>query len=111
MYVVCVHVHVLPEHRAAFAAACRENARNTILEPGCLRFDVLQSADDPNRFVLYEAYRDEAAANAHKSTPHYAAWRDAVAPWMAESRQGVKYVGLFPDDPRQWAAAEANRVK
>jgi autoinducer 2-degrading protein len=103
MIVVCVHVHVKPEHREEFIRASLENAGHTIHEPGNLRFDVIRQADDPNRFVLYEVYRDEAGADAHKQTAHYAKWRDAVAPWMAEPRQGVKHVPLFPESPVQWA--------
>ncbi len=107
MHVVCVHVRVKPEHREAFIQATLENARNTVREPGNLRFDVLQQADDPDRFVLYEVYRDAAGMEAHKQTPHYAAWRDAVGPWMAEPRAGIKYTPLFPTSERQWRAAEA----
>ena len=103
MLVVCVHVHVKPEHRAAFIVASLDNARNTIQEPGNLRFDVLQQADDPDRFVLYEVYRDDAGAKAHKQTPHYARWAEAVAPWMAEPRRSVKYTPLFPENAQQWA--------
>jgi (4S)-4-hydroxy-5-phosphonooxypentane-2,3-dione isomerase len=103
MLVVCVHVHVKPEHREAFVEASQENARNTIQEPGNLRFDVLQESDDPNRFVLYEVYRDEAATKAHKQTSHYARWAEAVAPWMAEPRKGVRYSPLFPEKAEQWA--------
>jgi (4S)-4-hydroxy-5-phosphonooxypentane-2,3-dione isomerase len=105
MHVVCVHVHVKPEHREAFMAATVENARNTVQEPGALRFDVLQQADDADRFVLYEVYRNEAGAKAHKETAHYARWAAAVAPWMAEPRKGVKYVDLFPSQPEAWQAA------
>jgi autoinducer 2-degrading protein len=104
MHVVCVHVQILPEHREAFIRATLENARATRGEPGNLRFDVNQRADDPDGFVLYEVYRDEAGMEAHKQTAHYARWRDAVAPWMRQPRQGVKYLSLFPEDPRQWAA-------
>ena len=104
MFVVCVHVQVKPESRDAFLAACLDNASHSIQEAGCLRFDVLQQQDDATRFVLYEAYRDVAAADAHKTTAHYARWRDAVAPWMAAPRQGVKYTSQFPTDVRQWAA-------
>lgn len=64
-------------------------------EAGNRRFDVLQSAEDPTRFVLYEAYASVADAAAHKQTAHYLAWRDAVADWMAVPRQGVPYRGLF----------------
>jgi len=104
MLVVCVHVQVKPAHVQGFIAASRENARNTVQEPGALRFDVLQQQDDPTRFVLYEAYRDGAAAAAHKETAHYQTWRDTVADWMAAPRQGVKYDGLFPDTEAMWAA-------
>jgi autoinducer 2-degrading protein len=96
MYVTLVHVHVKPENVEAFVEASGANHEGSIREPGCLRFDVLQLAEDPTRFVLYEAYRDEAAAKAHKETAHYAEWRDTVAGWMAEPRQGVRYDGLFP---------------
>lgn len=103
MHVVCVHVHVKPEHRQEFIDATLENARGTVEEPGNLRFDVIQQMDDANRFVLYEVYRDEAGMKAHKETPHYAQWRDAVAPWMAEPRQGVKHLSLFPETAEAWA--------
>jgi autoinducer 2-degrading protein len=103
MYVACVQVYVKLEHVDEFKAASLENANNTILEPGNLRFDVLQQADDMQRFLLYEVYRDEAGAKAHKLTAHYARWREAVEPWMAESRRGVPYQSLFPPREDQWA--------
>jgi autoinducer 2-degrading protein len=96
MFVTLVHVHVKPEHLAEFIDATRANHLASVREPGNLRFDVLQSTEDGTRFVLYEAYRDEAAAKSHKETAHYAAWRDAVADWMAEPRLGVRYDGLLP---------------
>ena len=67
-------------------------------EPGIARFDVIQQADDPTRFVLVEVYRTPEAPAAHKETAHYAAWRDTVAPMMAEPRTSVKYANVFPDD-------------
>jgi len=103
MFVVCVHVHVKPENVSQFIEATLENARNTVEEPGALRFDVLQQIDDPNRFVLYEAYRDQEGAKAHKGTAHYATWREAVEPWMAEPRRGVQHQSHFPETDAQWA--------
>ena len=73
----------------SFAAA-------SVREPGVARFDVVQQADDPARFVLVEAYRTPAAHAAHRETPHYAAWRDAVAPLMAEPRTAVQFAAVFP---------------
>lgn len=98
MLVVHVHVHVKPEHIEAFKAATLANARASVREPGIARFDVVQQADDPSRFILVEVYRTPAAPAAHKETAHYAAWRDAVAPMMASPRSSVKFTNVFPDD-------------
>ena len=96
MYVTLVHAHVKPEHIEDFIAASTANHEAAVHEPGNLRFDVLQLAEDPTRFILYEAYESADHARGHKDTPHYARWREAVAPWMAEPRQGVVYEGLLP---------------
>jgi len=101
MFIVHVFVHVKPECVAAFEEATTENARNSIQEPGIARFDVIQQLDDPNRFVLVEAYRTEAEAGRHKEMAHYAKWRDTVAEMMAEPRSSVKYDNVFPDD-EEW---------
>lgn len=95
MHVVFVHCHVKPGYVDAFRAACIDNASNSVLEPGVARFDVVQSAEDPARFVLIEAYRDANAPAAHKATAHYARWRDAVADMMAEPRSAVRYESVF----------------
>ena len=97
MFVVCVTIRVVPDHAEAFAAATRANAEGTRREPNNVRFDVLRSIEDPTRFFLYEVYVDEDAFRDHQRTAHYLAWRDAVAPFMAEPRAGVKYVSLFPE--------------
>ncbi len=97
MHVTLVHVRVLPDRVDEFARATRANHESSIREPGNVRFDVLQAPDDPTRFILYEAFADAHAAAAHKETDHYRAWREAVAPMMAEPRRGEPYVGLFPE--------------
>ena len=97
MQVTCVHVHVKKEHVDDFIEACRKNHQASIQEPGNRRFDILQLADDPTRFVLYEAYANEKVAAAHKQTDHYLAWRETVADWMASPREGVAYNGLYPE--------------
>ena len=98
MLIVHVFVHVKPESVDAFSATMLENARNSIQEPGVVRFDVVQQTDDATRFVLIEVYRDQESVLRHKETAHYATWRDAVAPLMAEPRSSVKFSAVFPDD-------------
>jgi (4S)-4-hydroxy-5-phosphonooxypentane-2,3-dione isomerase len=96
MHTTIVHIHVKPEHIADFVDACRKNHEAAIKEPGNRRFDVLQSAEKPGWFVLYEAYSSADAAATHKQTEHYARWRDTVADWMAAPRKGLVFNGLFP---------------
>jgi autoinducer 2-degrading protein len=96
-FVVCVTIRVIPEHADAFIAAIRANAEGTRREPKNLRFDVLRTVDDPSRFFLYEVYTDEDGFRDHQRTAHYLAWRDAVAPMMAEPRAAAKHSVLFPD--------------
>ena len=91
MITTIVYVKVKPEHIEEFITATVENHEASVKEAGNLRFDVLQQQDDPSAFVIYEAYENEELALSHKKTPHYLAWREKVADWMAEPRQGVKY--------------------
>lgn len=96
MHVTLVKIRVKTEHVQDFIAVTQANHLASIEEPGNLRFDVLQSPDDPSRFLLYEAYASAEAAAEHKNTSHYLAWRETVADWMAAPRQGSVYRGLFP---------------
>jgi len=96
MQVAIVHVAVKPEHIDDFIEASRLNHEASVNEPGNRRFDVLQSADDSTRFVLYEAYENSAQAAKHKETEHYRKWRETVEDWMAQPRSGVHYDGLYP---------------
>ncbi len=96
MHVTIVHVWVKPEHMDAFIKASRANHEASVQEPGNRRFDVLQDAENPAKFVLYEAYVSAEDAAAHKQTRHYLSWRETVADMMAQPRQGVPHKGLCP---------------
>ena len=96
MLIVHVHVHVKPAHVEEFVRATEANAAASREEPGVVRFDLIREEGSTNRFVLVEMYRDDAAPAAHKLTAHYAVWRDAVEPWMAEPRASKKYRPVAP---------------
>jgi quinol monooxygenase YgiN len=98
MHLVHVHIHVKTEFVEAFKQVTLENAAKSVKETGNIRFDVLQQAEDPTRFILVEIYRTAEASAAHKETAHYRLWRDAVMKMMAEPRQGIRFVNLFPQD-------------
>jgi autoinducer 2-degrading protein len=96
MVVTIVHVDVKPQHLQDFIEATKLNHINSIQEPENCRFDVLQDPRDETKFILYEAYQTEAGAQAHKQTQHYLTWRDTVAPYMAQPRQGISYQVIAP---------------
>ncbi len=98
MYVACVTVLVEPDRTEDFIKATIDNARKTRLEPDNIRFDVLRSEVNPSQFFLYEAYRNPAGFKDHQQTAHYLKWRETVADWMAQPRQGVRHFSLFPAD-------------
>lgn len=95
MYVVAVTVFVRPEFVDRFKEQTLDNARNTRKEPGNVRFDVLQSDEDPTRFMLYEAYRTKDGITAHQQTDHYQRWKAAVADWTAQPRQRATHNSIF----------------
>jgi quinol monooxygenase YgiN len=102
MYIVHVFAHIKPDHIEAFKTATRENARNSLAEPGIARFDVLQQSDDPTRFVLVEAYHTQADADKHKETAHYKQWRATVEPLQVEPRTKIVYENIFPQGEQDW---------
>ena len=102
MQVTLVYVHVKKEHIEQFIEVTQENHVESVKEPGNLRFDVLQNADDSTKFVIYEAYDSDTAAAAHKGTAHYLKWRETVADWMAEPRKGITYQIICPRERSKW---------
>jgi (4S)-4-hydroxy-5-phosphonooxypentane-2,3-dione isomerase len=102
MIVTCVHIQVKEDKIQEFIIATEENHRNSVLETGNLRFDLLQDAENPSKFMIYEAYVSDEAAAEHKSTAHYIKWRDIVANWMAEPRKGIKYQIIAPINKEAW---------
>ena len=98
MHILHVFLHVKPEYVEAFKAATVENARNSVQEAGIARFDVIQQADDPTRFVLVEFYRSNDARAQHRETAHFLTWRDTVADMLVTPLTRTEYVNIFPDE-------------
>ena len=102
MIVTCVYIKIKPDAINGFIELTTDNHKESVREEGNLRFDLLQKADDPYSFMIYEAYENEEAALAHKKTSHYLKWREEVDEYMAEPRHGVRYNIIEPNDPARW---------
>ena len=98
MHIMHIHIHVKLDSVEAFRQATIANARESVKEPGITRFDVLQQADDPTRFVLTEVYRTAEAPARHRETAHYKTWLDTAVAMMAEPRTRAAYANVFPGD-------------
>ncbi|TWT49161.1 Autoinducer 2-degrading protein LsrG [Rubripirellula amarantea] len=83
-FAIAVTFQIKPEFVDNFRDRIFQQASDSLrLEEDCCQFDVLTSEDDPTTFFLYETYSDAAAFDAHKTTPHFADYDRAVAPWIA----------------------------
>jgi autoinducer 2-degrading protein len=98
MYIVHVFLEVKSECLDEFIALALDDASNSINEPGVARFDVIQQADDPTRFVLVEVYRSEEDTVKHRQTAHFARWRDSVDAMLAAPRTRIVYKNVYPAD-------------
>lgn len=101
MYILHVFIRVKQELLQPFIEATLENARNSVQEPGVVRFDVLQQKDDPCRFQLTEVYRTAEDPAKHKETAHYKKWAETAQEMLAEPRTRIVYQNIFPND-KEW---------
>jgi quinol monooxygenase YgiN len=63
----------------------------TRAEPGCLWFDWSRSLEDPNEYVLVEAFRDGDAGGAHVGSEHFATARRTLPPHLAATPKIVNF--------------------
>ncbi len=100
MLIFQFHHYLKPEFVEAYRAAIIANARQTIREPGIIRFDVLQDKKDSTHFSLLEVYRDADARAAHLETAHFLKWKETVLgqEMFARRGSGDEFAAAFPDE-------------
>ena len=97
MYGIIAAIDIKPEFKQKFMLSMLDDARGSATrEPGCLRFDVLQDANDHHRIYLMEEYIDEGAFRAHTRQPHFTKWRDTVKEWFAAPPEVIRVSGIYP---------------
>ena len=85
MIFITARFRVLPEHADDWPSITREFTEATRAEPGCLWFDWARALDDPNEYVLVEAFRDDQAGGEHVRSAHFAAAQEKLPPYLAET--------------------------
>jgi quinol monooxygenase YgiN len=102
MLAIWVKARVKPEMRQRFLQAIEVDALGSERdEPGCHRFNVLQDEQDESVYYFYEVYRDQAALEAHRATPHYAVWREALET-LDGPTEAIRCRTVFPAAPGYW---------
>jgi autoinducer 2-degrading protein len=93
---VVVRLRTKPGQREAFLGVMMRNAAASLHdEPGCRRFDVTTSRDDPDAVLLYETYDDDAAFAEHRATPHFAVWQAARDALIVDGSQVIERFDLI----------------
>ena len=106
MYIIVAPIQIKEGFKEQYINGIIENARGAVNdEPGCLRFDVIQDANDDNKIWLYEVYRDEAAFEAHTQAPHFIKFREASGDWREQGAlqgAGRGSSNIWPPD-NEWS--------
>ncbi|RSM76190.1 antibiotic biosynthesis monooxygenase [Amycolatopsis sp. WAC 01375] len=85
MIFITAKFRVRPEHADRWPEIARDFTEATRAEPGCLWYDWSRSLDDPNEYVLVEAFRDDDAGAAHVGSEHFRTAQRELPPYLAET--------------------------
>jgi quinol monooxygenase YgiN len=85
MIFITAKFRVLPEDADRWPEIAAEFTQATRGEPGCLWFDWSRSVDDPDEYVLVEAFRDDAAGAAHVQSEHFRNAQRTLPPHLAQT--------------------------
>lgn len=98
MLVMIVSLEIQPGKIEEFKKIAQDDATCSARdEPGCVAFDVIQDVEKETHFLFREVYKDEAALEAHRQTPHYARWRaDSAKVLVADATTRTRGVQVFP---------------
>jgi autoinducer 2-degrading protein len=87
MIAIVVELKVPASGAKDFRALAEQHARRCLeREPGCLQFDITQDPADPEQWLFYERYRDEAALDAHRKTDYLAKFLEATRSHISDRK-------------------------
>mgnify|MGYP001388120670 CR=1 FL=1 len=98
MHNVIVNIQVKANMVDAFIKETIKNVQGSMHEDEIISFDLLQSKEDPTKFLLIEVYKNEASVVSHQQTNHYLQWKEIVNDMMEKPRIKSAYYNIFPED-------------
>ena len=91
MIFITAKFRVKPEHADDWPSITADFTAATRAEPGCLWYDWSRSLDDPNEYVLVEAFADDDAATHHVTSAHFKAAQEHLPPHLVETPRIVNF--------------------
>jgi len=85
MIFIVVKFTVRPEHSDQWIDLVEDFTQATRQEPGNLWFDWSRSVENPDQFVLVEAFRDGDAGVEHVNSAHFKAAIDQMPPLLVKT--------------------------
>lgn len=87
MIILSVTLRIPPADFTRHRAQMEALVAGSRAEPGCLAYYYAADLIDPELIRVFEIYADQAALDAHRTYPHFKAWREASAPYARQERQ------------------------
>ena len=94
MVVLAVTWMAKPGREAEVTAVFSKLTEESRKEPGCSIFQVHRHRTEPRRYFIYELYKDDAALEAHRTTPHFLQYAKKDLPKIADRVEGQLYTPL-----------------
>jgi len=91
MLVIAGTVRVPPENLERFKPHMLAMLEASRAEDGCLEYSYAEDVAEPGLVRVFEAWRDQAAIDAHFQAPHMAAWRAAWPAFGVSDRRLFAY--------------------
>jgi len=99
MFSIFVTINIKPGMVEKFTKASLADANGSVQnESGCFRFDIHKDSKNPNRFYLYEVYRDAKAFEIHLQSPHFKKWFSVVEEMLDGELTRTDMHTVFPSD-------------
>ena len=93
MIFIVVKWPVRPDRSEEFPSLVDNFTEGTRSEPGNLFFEWSRSMENPNEYVLVEAFQDDAA-EAHVTSEHFKAFTEQAPDWLTDTPKIISVQGV-----------------
>lgn len=82
--VIVAQLNIKDEYINTFLTIAKSMVNNTLLEPGCICYKLLDAMDVKGEFFFYEEYINDDAVTSHNASPHFKTFGESIAPLLTK---------------------------